>query len=142
MSEAVAAQTAVRGAKRELGVLLRRRLKGRADSEHEQAIVRIVIVFILAAYYLTLDIAHGFGEPRFGWGALWALMYFGQEAGPPLYPLYLWITFGNGFRYGNRYLAYSALGSLVGFVSVVLATGYWRDQPHLAVGLVFGLIAL
>src|SRR5579871_1576376 len=180
MSEAVAAQTAVRGAKRELGVLLRRRLKGRADSEHEQAIVRIVIVFILAAYYLTLDIAHGFGEPRFGWGALWAagylvlsvvyvgmivarpaispprriaamitdmttlsaLMYFGQEAGPPLYPLYLWITFGNGFRYGNRYLAYSALGSLVGFVSVVLATGYWRYQPHLAVGLVFGLIAL
>ena len=180
MSDAAAAQPADMGSKRGLGALVRRRLRGRADSEHEQAIVRIVIVFILAAYYLTLDIVHGFGEARFGWGALWAagylvlsvvyvamivarpaispprriaamitdmttlsaLMYFGQEAGPPLYPLYLWITFGNGFRYGNRYLAYSALGSLFGFVSVVLATGYWREQPHLAVGLVFGLIAL
>jgi len=180
MSEAVAAQAVDAGTKRGLGVLLRRRLKGRADSEHEQAIVRIVIVFILAAYYLSLDFAHGFSESRFGWGALWAagylvlsivyvgmivarpaispprriaamitdmttlsaLMYFGQEAGPPLYPLYLWITFGNGFRYGNRYLAYSALASLTGFVSVVLTTSYWRDQPHLATGLVFGLIAL
>ncbi|HET7250188.1 MAG TPA: response regulator, partial [Gemmatimonadales bacterium] len=71
-----------------------------------------------------------------------ALMYFGREAGSPLYPIYLWITFGNGFRYGNRYLAYSALVSLAGFVAVVAATSYWRGQPHLAGGLIFGLMAL
>ena len=75
MSEAVAVQPTVAAAKHGLGVLLRRRLKGRADSEHEQAIVRVVIVFILAAYYLSLDLAYGFSESRFGWGALWAAGY-------------------------------------------------------------------
>jgi two-component system sensor histidine kinase RpfC len=179
MSEAAASLPAGATPRRGLAQI-RRRLKGRADSEHEQAIVRVVIVFILAAYFFALDVTHDFGESRFGWGALWALgylvlsvgyvamivarpgispprriaamitdmttlsvlMYLGRESGSPLYPIYLWITFGNGFRYGNRYLAYSALGSLGGFIAVVAATSYWRGQPHLAGGLIFGLMAL
>ena len=39
--------------------LARGRLKGRTDSEHEQAIVRIVIVGILALYYLILTWLNG-----------------------------------------------------------------------------------
>ena len=158
----------------------RRRLKGRTDSEHEQAIVRIVIVGILALYFLTLYWSHGFEEPRFAWGALWAatylfvsagyvgmiiarpaasparrlvamvtdlgtlsiLMYWGRESGTPLYPIYLWITFGNGFRYGIRYLASSALVSVTGFLVVTFTNGYWTDQPHLAFGMAAGLIVL
>ena len=36
------------------------------------------------------------------------LMHLGDEAGTPLYLLYLWITFGYGFRYGVAYLALAA----------------------------------
>src|SRR5438309_5339908 len=54
---------------------LRSRLKGRPDSEHEQAIVRIVIVAILALYYLSLAWTHDFTEMRFAWGAIWAAVY-------------------------------------------------------------------
>jgi two-component system sensor histidine kinase RpfC len=167
------------GLKRGLA-LVRRRLKGRADSEHEQAILRLVIVAILATYFLALDWTHGFAEPRFNWGLIWAatylatacgyvgaiiaypgsspirrlvamvtdqatlsvLMYWGRESGTPLYPIYLWITFGNGFRFGNRYLAASALVSVIGFLPVTLLVDYWQEQPHLAFGLVFGLIVL
>src|SRR5262249_1730995 len=147
--------------------------------EHEQAIVRIVIVAILAIYYLILGWINGFSEHRFLFGAAWAgvylavsmgyvaaivispavsplrriiamvtdmgplsaLMYWGGEAGTPLYPLYLWITFGNGFRYGIRYLASSALASVIGFLPITF-TEYWSAQPHLAFGLVTGLIVL
>ncbi len=159
--------------------LAKGRLKGRTDSEHEQAIVRIIIVAILAIYFLILAWMRGFSEDRLLFGAIWAgayltisvgyvaaiiispavsplrrilamvtdmstlsaLMFWGRESGTPLYPLYLWITFGNGFRYGIRYLAYSALASVVGFLPVIL-TDYWQAQPHLAFGLVTGLIVL
>jgi len=71
-----------------------------------------------------------------------ALMHWGGEAGTPLYPLFLWITFGNGFRYGNLYLAASATTSIVGMVWVVVTTPYWDPLPHFAVGLVAGLVVL
>src|SRR5262245_49268381 len=115
---------------------VRQRLRGRLDSEHEQAIVRIIIVAVLVTYYATLAWLHDFSEPRFAWGARWAagyllvsivyvglivaepgisparrltacvtdfatlavLLHWGQEAGTPLYPIYLWVTLGNGFR--------------------------------------------
>ncbi|HEX3064700.1 MAG TPA: histidine kinase dimerization/phospho-acceptor domain-containing protein, partial [Dongiaceae bacterium] len=178
MSELAAAHQQAGALKRGLE-RARLRLKGRSDSEHEQAIVRIVIVGILALYFLILAWIYNFSEVRFALGAIWAgtylfisagyvaaivinpapsplrriiamitdmgtlsaLMYWGRESGTPLYPIYLWITFGNGFRYGIRYLAYSALTSVIGFLPITL-TEYWQAQPHLAFGLVTGLIVL
>jgi two-component system sensor histidine kinase RpfC len=159
---------------------LRDRLRRRQDSEHEQAIVRVVIVFILAAYYFTLSALNDFSLPAYNWGFYWAsgylalslvyvglilawpnispprrlaamvtdfatltaLMHWGGEAGTPLYLLYLWITFGNGFRFGNRYLAASALVSTSGMVFVWVTTDYWRSSPHLAFGAVAALVVL
>ena len=71
MSELAALKPPVGSLKRGLG-LARRRLKGRTDSEHEQATVRIVIVGILALYFLILAWIHDFSEPRFAWGTIWA----------------------------------------------------------------------
>ena len=45
-----------------------------------------------------------------------AAMYWGRGSAALLYPIYLWVTFGNGFRYGNRYLALSAAASVLGFL--------------------------
>jgi two-component system sensor histidine kinase RpfC len=157
-----------------------KRLRDRPDSEHEQAIVRLVLVFILGAYlsivggltafdhgsyWLTMIVASVYLSLSVVYLALiviWPapspvrrlaamvtdmttlglVMHFSGTSGAALYPVYLWVTFGNGFRYGNRYLAASTLGSLVSFGLVVGLTDFWSSRPHLAGGLMLGLIIL
>jgi two-component system sensor histidine kinase RpfC len=159
--------------------VVRQRLKWRPDSEHEQAIVRIVIVALASAYFLVLDWISGFADEHFVWGTsltagylavsavyvgliiarpgishprrivamttdmamISVLMYWGRESAAVLYPIYLWVTFGNGFRYGNRYLALSAAASVLGFLPLTF-TPFWRAQPDLAYGLLAGLVVL
>ena len=160
--------------------MLKRRLAGRPDSEHEQAVVRVVIVLVLAAYYGSLAIAHpqaregfvtgtlvaaGYGFVSlafFGWivaqprvhpvrrllamvsdhSTLATLLVLGGSWGGALYPIYLWITFGNGFRFGNRYLAASAAVSVVAFAAAGWMNPFWHDHMALTVGLALGLIVL
>jgi two-component system, sensor histidine kinase RpfC len=167
------------GALRRAASFARQRLQGRADSEHEQAIVRIVIVALASIYLLVMDWSHGFGDPHFlgrtllttGYLALSTvyialivaepgispvrrvagmitdmtmisvMIYWGGESATVLFPIYLWVTFGNGFRYGNRYLALSAIASVLGFLPVTF-TSYWQAQPNLAFGLLASLIVL
>ncbi|MGH8043150.1 MAG: response regulator, partial [Stenotrophomonas sp.] len=54
----------------------------------------------------------------------------------------MWVTVGNGMRYGNKYL-YTAVGmALVSFGVTVLATGYWQANARLGFGLWLGLAAV
>lgn len=55
---------------------------------------------------------------------------------------YLFVTFGMGFRYGREYLLYGTFFSAAGFLFVILATPYWRNQPELSYGLLASLIIL
>jgi len=75
-------------------------------------------------------------------GALSYGLAIGGEATAVLYPIYLWVIFGNGFRFGVAYL-FAAMGLGVGgFALVVLQDGYWGDHPKLAAGLALGLVIL
>ncbi|WP_349369984.1 ATP-binding protein [Salinarimonas sp.] len=75
-------------------------------------------------------------------GALSYGLAVGGETTAVLYPIYLWVIFGNGFRFGVGYLyAAMALG-VAGFGLVVLQDGYWGDHPKLAAGLALGLVIL
>jgi two-component system sensor histidine kinase RpfC len=69
-------------------------------------------------------------------------LYVGGANTAPIYILYLWVTVGNGFRYGNKYLFASTLASAAGFTFVIWSTSYWRDQLPLSIGLFVGLIIL
>src|SRR3974390_823743 len=69
-------------------------------------------------------------------------MYVGGEAFGPLYPIYLWTIFGNGFRFGVPYLFASAATSVVGFAIAVLSSPFWLTHRGLAVGLGAGLVLL
>lgn len=76
------------------------------------------------------------------YAALGMVMYSLGEAGSPLYSVYLWVTIGNGLRYGTRYL-YSAIGlAAPSFACVILFTPYWGANPSLSWGLLIGLIAI
>ncbi|VAW90614.1 BarA sensory histidine kinase (= VarS = GacS) [hydrothermal vent metagenome] len=69
-------------------------------------------------------------------------MYLGEEMGAALYPLYLWVTFGYGFRFGIKYLAISSVLSIIGFVIVYSSTFFWQQYPILFTGMLVGLILL
>jgi two-component system, sensor histidine kinase RpfC len=69
-------------------------------------------------------------------------LHSGDEVTAVLYPMYLWIIFGNGFRFGIFYLIAATVTAVGGFAAVILTTEYWRDHPHLAFGLLGGLIIL
>ena len=76
------------------------------------------------------------------YGTLTALMVLSPVALAPLYVIILWVTIGNGLRYGGRYLASASVLALAAFSAVVASGAYWRGQPFLSVGLLIGLVAI
>lgn len=75
-------------------------------------------------------------------GAATAMLKLSGELGSPFYVVYLWVVFGNGFRYGRAYLMSAALLSLAGFLWTAMSSPFWSDKPHLVWGLALGLIVL
>ncbi len=64
------------------------------------------------------------------WGA--------DEHGVPLIGFYLWVTVGNGFRFGPRMLMFSYWLSILCFLALLLFGPFWA--LHRAIGVGFGLI--
>jgi two-component system, sensor histidine kinase RpfC len=64
------------------------------------------------------------------------------EAGAALFLLYLWVTLGNGFRFGLAALWISALQSVVGFAVVMANVEFWRQHTSLSAGLMVALVVL
>ena len=156
----------------------RRRLSGRPDSEHAQALVRLVIAGVLLAYLWGLDryspqvqaatmirvmlletvlalgivaailASPGVSHPRrwvgmlTDYATLATLMLLSPAALSPLYIIIMWVTIGNGLRYGTRYLFAASTLSACAFLIVVLGSPFWRAQPYLAGGLWLGLFAI
>ena len=75
-------------------------------------------------------------------GALSYCLHIGGEITSLLYPLYLWTIFGNGFRFGIKYLVIATVCSLAGFALATSYTTYWSEQYRLTYGLLAALIVL
>lgn len=58
------------------------------------------------------------------------------------FPIYLWIIFGNGFRFGIRYLTYSSVISALMFLAVIAISPYWNKFYNLDFGLLISLIII
>jgi two-component system sensor histidine kinase RpfC len=161
---------------------LRSRLRSRLDSEHEQAIVRLVIAAVILVYMLGVWSVPVDSETSTGliWAArvilaetllglglvvaifihpqpstvrraigmvadyatLAAMMVLYDRALAPLFVVYLWVTIGNGLRYGPRFLAAAIVLAGASFLFVITNSGYWADNQALAWGLLIGLIAI
>jgi two-component system sensor histidine kinase RpfC len=63
------------------------------------------------------------------------LLVLGGEAGSPLLVVYLWVTLGNGFRYGVPYLLGATAVASTGFALVLAISPYWNQ--HLSIGAAF-----
>ncbi|WP_022971563.1 ATP-binding protein, partial [Xanthomonas maliensis] len=71
-----------------------------------------------------------------------AIMAIQGEPASPLYAVVMWVTIGNGLRYGSNYLrTATAMGSM-SFLVAILVSPYWKDNPYLSWGLWLGLIAV
>jgi two-component system, sensor histidine kinase RpfC len=159
---------------------LRARLKARGDSEHEQALLRIVIVGLFLGYMIlfhgsssargpsdwaVIALLSGFflvGVAIFAaiclWpskniprrligmladngGAAWYICLAG-EYGFSMIGVFLFVAFGNGFRYGRRYLFASQALSVVGYGAILAFVPYWHGHRAAGIGLLIALIVL
>ncbi|HET7261513.1 MAG TPA: ATP-binding protein [Casimicrobiaceae bacterium] len=159
---------------------LRRMLAQRADSEHEQAILRIVIVGLFLGYMATFHgmpslwtsdqarivaILAGFlavatalfvaicispapnvtrrllGMVADVAGCTWYMAVAG-DYGFLVIGVLLFVTFGNGFRFGLRYLFGCQLLCLAGLIGVLAFVPYWRERPVPGAGLLVAMLVL
>jgi two-component system sensor histidine kinase RpfC len=159
---------------------LAQRLSNRPDSEHQQAIIRLVMLAVIGAYlqgvvtgrpgiaqplrlsmmFLAVEFVvalailgwivarPGMSAPRrvLGMIADYSLMGVGMvllgELLAPLYVVLMWVTVGNGLRYGPRFLYAAIALAATTFVVVILKTPYWQANPWLAWGLLIGLVVV
>ncbi len=154
--------------------------RDRSDSEHEQAVIR-VLVGLVGAAYLILALSLNKKIPELFQSTLFFLMVFFVAAlmiiawlviNPrkniprrllgciidigtttlllllngnqtvPFFIVCLWVTFGNGFRYGRSYLLFSMILSLAGFCLVLFYSGSWSASRDETIGLLTGMVVL
>jgi len=71
-----------------------------------------------------------------------AAMHVLGESLAPVYVILMWVTIGNGLRFGERYLVAAILMASASFLGVILSTDYWLKNQMLAWGLLVGLTAI
>jgi len=64
------------------------------------------------------------------------------EPGAVIIGVYLFITFGNGFRYGRAYLHACQTMSLVGFAFVIAMSDFWWAEMSLSIGIMLSILVL
>ncbi|MCG8325984.1 MAG: hybrid sensor histidine kinase/response regulator, partial [Thiotrichales bacterium] len=113
-------------------------------------------IFIASYIYLAAIILHfiwviinpAINEFRrfFGMGIDYIFMSYAilttGEVGSPLFGTYLFMTFGHGFRYGNKYLFVSAALSVISFSIVLKYSNFWGQHMILGYGLIVAIIVL
>jgi len=151
----------------------------RPDSEHEQIVVRVIIVSIVDGFVGFIAHSSAFDDGlmnslvamAIGHCVSWSqiihilvvpgqstfrrilgilgdqlilsyVLLNGGEKAAGLYLIYLWVTFGNGFRYGVMFLIIAAAVSTLGFGFVIASSDYWSDHSYAAVGLLITLLVL
>ena len=145
------------------------RLRGREDSEYEQAIIRIILIFlvftwfyyhghvtayIVCASYLVMALlllAWIFIAPQKhlvrrvigavgDMSAISAGFYLAGETAAPLLAVYLWVITGNGFRYGARNLLLSTLLACTGFIIAASMNPFWETHSWFSLAIILTLI--
>lgn len=64
------------------------------------------------------------------------------DIGVVLIGVYLWVTFGNGFRYGKKYLFHAQIISILGYLTATLVNPFWAQHKPIVYGFLLMLIAL
>ncbi len=68
--------------------------------------------------------------------------YLGGELGVAIYPFFLWAIFGNGFRYGVKFLYISTVLTVIGLIIIAFTSPFMIQYPIFITGLIMGAIFL
>jgi diguanylate cyclase (GGDEF)-like protein len=155
----------------------RERVRQRPDSEHAQALLRAVIIWLLlintawvtagdpdvgarlwginvfSAIFSLLLLAHVLYRPgasprRRVLGAvhdnvaITAWLYLCGPIGALALFVYPFVTVGNGFRYGVRYLAWSGFMGAVGMATLFAAAPAWTGNVTIGFGILFSHVVV
>jgi two-component system sensor histidine kinase RpfC len=69
-------------------------------------------------------------------------MLMTEETGVLFFGIYIWVTIGNGIRYGARSLVLSQVLSIAGFAIVLLQNRFWSEHHTFAAGLMLMLVMI
>lgn len=69
-------------------------------------------------------------------------MHAGGATTAWIYPAYLWIVFGNGFRFGPKQLLVAMVAAIGAFSLVIASSRFWWSQPSICAGLLIGLLVI
>lgn len=69
-------------------------------------------------------------------------MHYVGETSSVLFLLYLWVTFGNGFRFGVHFLYVAVAISVTCFMVVIYTTPRWHEDLYLSATLLLSLVVL
>jgi len=116
----------------------------------EQLLYAVVGVEFACTILLMLEVLHHPGPSNLrrwcgmllDYSVIAVLMVVEGEKTAPLYVVLMWVTIGNGLRYGRRFLQLAVVHGCVAFAAVLLLTPYWRANPYLGWGLLLGLVAI
>ena len=72
-------------------------------------------------------------------GGTTLFMSLTSDVGAVLIGIYLWVTFGNGFRFGNKYLYHCQLLSILGFAITLHYSPYWKSHETVGYSLLLML---
>lgn len=75
-------------------------------------------------------------------GTVTLLITFTDEVGVMLVGVYLWVIFGNGFRFGKKYLIHAQVLSIAGFALTIQVSPYWESHPPISYSVLVMLFAL
>lgn len=70
------------------------------------------------------------------------IMTLQGEPATPLYAVCMWVTIGNGMRYGSTYLRVATAMGCLCFLAALLFSPYWQAHSYLGWGLLLGLGAI
>ena len=71
----------------------------------------------------------------------WFMLHMG-ESGALVVGIYMFVAFGNAFRFGPSYLRISHGAALVGFAFVLFVSDFWSNHVSIGVGLFVALLIL
>ncbi|GAB1596041.1 ATP-binding protein [Lysobacter claricitrinus] len=135
-----------------LGVVLAYLLVGPHDSHSDayyDVMAMVMAGFVIGAAILGwLFVSPGRNHARrlVGMAADYGLMAAAMiRMGEPIawvYILIMWVTVGNGLRFGRRYLNGAVAAATLSFGLVLAKSTYWHANLPLGVGLLVGLVAI
>jgi len=122
---------------------------GKLTADQHHVLYLALFIFLASVGIFTLIVIWPQVSPTrrilgmlFDFGITSYFMYVMEDNGILFFPVYLWVTIGNGLRYGTHYLYTAMVISIASFAVVLGSSAYWRGQWGFSIGLLIGLVAL